>query len=243
MPISTWESANTPSDHCRGRISLRGPSGFGRKTRYYPVRQHGSQHGQACCEPDQEEGTGRSVGWYYVEKCQSHGCRRRRSHLDRSTHPLRASRSRQPDHEAGPTITKPTFLIHGSLSPDQRRRYSQCTRDKVTWPYSVSSSRDCLNKQGGLRAGTTGRHSRNRCACRMSIWWAWTPWTAVVLTPWVQHLLLHHRSCRSTKASSDATTTLDAADLYSPTRNVWVKNRLVWVALDDALLNEDEETL
>lgn len=37
--------------------------------------------------------------------------------------------------------------------------------------------------------------------------------------------------------------TLNAADLYPPTRNVWVKNRLAWVALGDALLNEDEETL
>jgi len=37
--------------------------------------------------------------------------------------------------------------------------------------------------------------------------------------------------------------TLNAADLSPPTRNVWVKNRLAWVALGDALLNKDEETL
>jgi hypothetical protein len=37
--------------------------------------------------------------------------------------------------------------------------------------------------------------------------------------------------------------TLDDADRYRPTRNVWAKNRLVWVVLDDVLPSEDEETL
>lgn len=37
--------------------------------------------------------------------------------------------------------------------------------------------------------------------------------------------------------------TLEKADSFAPSREIWVTSKLAWVKLSDALLHEDEETL
>lgn len=40
-----------------------------------------------------------------------------------------------------------------------------------------------------------------------------------------------------------AVATLDKVDSFPPTREIWVRNKIAWVALSDALAHEDDESL